>query len=100
MGKYKRLRAGERWSIIQPIIENQVSINSISTKSGVTDSVVREWVRKYQSSGMAGLQNGKSWKQYPSELKLKAIEDVLVHGMSLMSVIAKYEMSTHSVLSE
>lgn len=100
MGKYKRLNAEERWSIIKPIIEKQISINSISTKLGVTDSVVRDWVRKYESSGMAGLENGKGWKQYSSDLKLKAVEDVVVRGMSLTSVIAKYEISSHSVLRD
>lgn len=98
MGKYKRLSAGERWSIIKPIIENQVSINSISKSSEFNHTVISDWVRKFKSSGMEGLENGKSWKQYSSELKKQAVEDVMINGMSKKSVTAKYEISDPSVL--
>ena len=99
MGKYKRLSAEERWSVIRPIIENQVSTNAVSKGTGINYSVVESWVRKFNESGMSGLENGKGWKQYSIDLKLKAIEDVLIHGKSLSSITAKYEISNHSVLS-
>jgi len=98
MRKYHRLSAEERWRIIKANIEKQVSINSISTKSGVTGSVIQDWIRKYKESGMAGLENGKGWKQYSAELKKQAIEDVLINGMSYRSVTSKYKISSRSVL--
>ena len=99
MGKYRRLSLEERWSIIKPIIEKSVSMNSVSVKSGITYSTIRDWVRKYRSSGMAGLENGKGWKQYSSELKRQAVDAVLLHGMSKKFVTIKYEISDASVLN-
>ena len=98
MGKYKRLSAEEKWSIIRPIIESQVSSNSVSRKVGIDNYMIRTWVRKYKESGMEGLEKGKGWKQYSLELKRQAIEDVVVRGESKYSVIAKYEISSASVL--
>jgi len=47
---------------------------------------------------MSGLENGKGWKQYSSDLKVQAVEEVLIHGMSHQQVINKYEISGTSVL--
>jgi len=98
MGKYKRLSAEERWSIIRPIIEGKISAKRVSKQTGVGESDIRVWVRKFNESGMSGLENGKGWKQYSFELKKQAVYDVLENGMSKNSVVAKYEISGHSVL--
>ena len=98
MKKYERLNAEERWLLIKPIMENTASINSIATKSGHSELTIRDWIRKYNESGMAGLENGKGWKQYSSELKHQAVNDVVKNGMSLSSVTAKYEISSYTVL--
>jgi transposase-like protein len=100
MGKYKRISAEERWLIIKPIIEKQVSTSTVSAKSGIAESMVREWFRKYTESGMSGLENGKGWKQYSSELKKQAVEDALVNGLSKHEVVRKYEISSRSVLND
>ena len=76
----------------------KVSVNSISQKAGIDWTVISDWVRKYKTSGMAGLENGKGWKQYSSEMKIQAVEDVLIHGVSHQKVIHKCEISSTSVL--
>jgi len=98
MKKSKRLSSEERWSIIKPIIENNISLKSTSTKLGISTSVIRAWIRKYNESGMSGLENGKGWKQYSENLKIQAVTDVLVKGLSKESVVRKYEISDSSVL--
>jgi transposase len=100
MEKYKRKSAEERWTIIEPIINKKKSVKAMSKNYNIHESVISGWVRKYKASGMNGLENGKCWKQYSMVLKKKAVEDVLMHGLSLMSVTAKYEISSHSVLSK
>lgn len=98
MEKYQRLSAKERWEIIEPIIEKQVSLNSVSKKLGISTSTINRWIRKYKESGMEGLENGKAWKQYSYDLKVQAVEDVIIRGMSKSSVTSKYEISDDSVL--
>jgi len=55
MGIHKRLSGEARWSIIKPIIEKQMSINSVSKKAGMDYSTIKSWVRKFKESGMVGL---------------------------------------------
>lgn len=98
MGKYKRMNGQEKWKIIEPIIKNQITVNKVSKETGIITSVLWTWLRKYKEVGIEGLDNGKGWKQYSSKLKKQAIEDVLVNKMSKNSVIAKYEISSISVL--
>lgn len=98
MAKYQRLSAQERWNIIEPIIKGNKSIPSVSKSSHINKTTVSEWVRKFNESGMDGLENGKGWKQYSEELKLEAVEDVLIRKKSLSSVVKKYEISHNSVL--
>ena len=45
-------------------------------------SILNEWLRKYEMSGIEGVKNGKNWKQYSAELKIEAVEDVVIRGMS------------------
>lgn len=100
MKRYERKSAEERWIIIEPIINKRKSVKDMSKNYTIHDSVISSWVRKYKASGMNGLENGKGLKQYSIQLKKNAVEDVLMHGLSLASVTAKYEISSHSVLSK
>jgi len=99
MGKYKRLSADERWSMIEPVINNQGSIDSVAKNHGIHRSIVRDWVRKYRADGFAGLENGKGWKKYTKELKQQAVEDVVIHKCSKQEVVRKYRISSRSVLT-
>jgi transposase len=98
MKKYQRLSPKERWEIIKPIIEKETSLNSVSKKLGIGTTTINRWVRKYKESGMQGLENGKSQKLYSSDLKIQAVKDVIIRGMSKSSVTSKYEISDDSVL--
>jgi transposase len=98
MGKYKRLSSAERMEIIQPFMEGRCSINQIAKESGIDHTVLRDWIRKFKQDGIQGLENGKGWKQYSSELKKNAVEDVLLNNLSKHEVVRKYGISSRSVL--
>jgi len=49
-------------------------------------------------SGMEGLENGKGWEQYSAELKIEAVEDVVIRGMSKHGAVRKHEISSRNVL--
>ena len=99
MEKYKRLSADEKWEIICPVIEGKSSVKATAKKYEMTTSNITKWIRKYNQDGMAGLEKGKGWKQYSAELKANAVRDVVVKGMSINSVVKKYEISSDSVLT-
>lgn len=99
MEKYKRLSANEKWEIIRPVIEGKASVLAIAKKYEMAKSNITKWIRKYNQDGMAGLENGKGWKPYTADLKTSAVKDVVDNGMSLTSVVKKYEISSDSVLA-
>ena len=100
MAKYKkRLSSKERWAIIKPIIEKSRSINQVSKYTKIDCSVIKDWVRKYNASGIAGLENVKSWKPYSAELKYSAVNEFLVNNLSKSEIIRIYEISSRSVLT-
>ena len=98
MKKYERLSTEEKLKLIEPIISGKLSSKGAAQKNNMHESTLRDWIRKYNESGMQGLEIGKKWEQYSADLKIKAIEDVVVHGMSMRSVTAKYGISDASVL--
>jgi transposase len=99
MGKSKRLSAEERLEAIRPIIEGLSSPCRESKITGIHHTTLRDWMRKYESDGLQGLENGKGWKQYSEEVKLNAVKDVLEKGISKRQTIKKYGISDSSVLT-
>ncbi|WP_082389521.1 helix-turn-helix domain-containing protein [Lysinibacillus sp. ZYM-1] len=53
---------------------------------------------KYEAGGREGLQEATSCKFYSKELKLAAVKDYIQQNYSQMEVLAKYEISSTSVL--
>lgn len=99
MGKYKRLSSAERMKFISPIMEGKSSINQIHKETGISASVLKDWIRKYKQDGIQGLENGKGWKQYSKELKQQAVNDVLINNLSKSEVVRKYGISDRGVLN-
>lgn len=52
----KKLSSLERYKIIQPILENDVSSTEISKLTGIPSRTLRYWVKKFQEEGLAGLE--------------------------------------------
>jgi len=77
MEKYKRLSSAERMGFIRPIMEGKSSVTRVHKETGITASVLNDWIRKFKQEGIQGLENGKGWKQYTKELKHQAVNDVL-----------------------
>ncbi|KXT76765.1 Mobile element protein [Streptococcus sp. DD11] len=65
---------------------------------GVSDTTIRDWVRKYKQDGIDGLKESRTWKKYSQELKEQAVQDYLEGRGSLTAIVEKYDISTHYVL--
>ncbi len=53
---------------------------------------------KFEAGGREGLQEATSCKSYSKELKLAAVKDYIQRNYSQMEVLAKYGISSTSVL--
>lgn len=84
--------------ILQLFEEGQYSISELCEKFSVNDQTLYSWRMKYEAGERDGLQEATSCKFYSKELKLAAVEDYIQQNYSQMEVLAKYEISSTSVL--
>lgn len=71
---------------------------TISKQLGITECLVKHWIRVYQSDGFSGFDK-RVHTQVPAELKQQAVKDVLEKSLSFETVALKYKVSTSAVYS-
>ena len=72
--------------------------STISKKLGIHRSIVKNWIRIYQTNGVLALGKGNH-SLLPLELKQEAVKDVLEKSLSFESVALKYHVSKSAVYS-
>lgn len=88
----------EKMEIVKIVLEGRDSLNHLSKVHGVKDQTISKWVRKYQSDGIEGLQEARTRKVYPEEVRIAAVQEYLAGEGSLLALSEKYRLSSHSVL--
>lgn len=84
--------------ILQLFEEGHYSINELCERFSINHQTFHRWKMRFEASGCEGLQEATSCKFYSKELKLAAVEDYIQRNYSQMEVLAKYEISSTSVL--
>ncbi|MCD4693559.1 MAG: helix-turn-helix domain-containing protein, partial [Calditrichales bacterium] len=51
----ERAKSFERFRVLQPRIEDQISFTTISNKTGVSVSTLKRWMQRYRECGLIGL---------------------------------------------
>ena len=88
----------EKLEAVQLYLEQGQSISSLTRQFNVSETTIREWIRKYKQDGIDGLKESRTWKKYSSELKEQAVRDYLDGQGSLATIVEKYGISTDYVL--
>ncbi|QEA33190.1 helix-turn-helix domain-containing protein [Leuconostoc carnosum] len=88
----------KKLEIISKINTQGLTVRSVSHDYNISVSTIKDWLRLYDSFGISGLVPGTSIK-YPNEIKMKAIEDILVNHLSKADVLKKYKITQNSVLN-
>ena len=87
----------EKVSIVLGYLNNNESITSISEKCGVDVSIIRSWIKGFQSMGTDAFDNGKN-KHYSTLLKFSAVTDYLSGKGSLREICLKYKIRSNTQL--
>ncbi|MGB0404604.1 MAG: helix-turn-helix domain-containing protein [Fusobacterium sp.] len=98
MGKKSKFSIKEKEKIVLNFLSYEFSGRYIEKKFKVNRYVLDKWVRRYQSRGLAGLEDSKKWNNYSKELKKQAVLDAL-NGISTLEILNKYDISTDGVLN-
>lgn len=84
--------------IVQEHLNTDRSIHSLVAEYKVSKDSIKKWIYNYQTYGVEGLTESKSWKNYSDELKLHAVQEYLEGKSGLRQITLKYKISDDSVL--
>ena len=57
--KFKYWSAEEKYEIIKPILEYEITSGEVTRRTGINNGMLSKWVNKYKNEGMTGLENKK-----------------------------------------
>ena len=84
--------------VAKAYLNGEGSYQSIARKYDVGIASVELWVRRYQNHGESGFIRKPGNTAYSPEFKQKCAEAVIIEGNSVDDVVAKYNVSSRSVL--
>ena len=77
MSRRKRIEAEEKIRIAKVCVSGTTSLNAAAGQLGVHQSVVDDWVRLYQTEGIAAFLQRAGHRHYDPVLKEAAVKDYL-----------------------
>ena len=89
-----------RWriEIIQKYLSGAGSYAVIAKEYGIGETTLRDWVHRYLEHGEECFSIKKGNKTYSWSFKIKCIEEVLSGCETVNSIVAKYNISSRSLL--
>ena len=101
MGGKEQIAATEKLKYAQLCANGQMTQAEASRLLCVSDSVVNEWVRKYEHQGAEGFaREGRKEKHYSIELKLEVVKAYNSGEGSYASIAAKYGIRSRKQVYE
>ena len=88
----------QKLALLQMLDDGEYTLEEICRIHELTDKTLYRWQVKYETEGLEGLKESKTWKPYSKELKEAAVQDYTHHGLTINEVLAKYQISSDSVL--
>lgn len=98
MSKRSPKSVEEKLEVVNLYLTHHQSISSLVKQFGITNTTLREWVRRYEQDGVDGLKESCHWKAYSLELKEQAVRDYLEGRGSQRQIVQTYHISDSSVL--
>ena len=91
MGRSK-YKAEDKIRIVKACIAGEIGQTEASERIGADESMVRDWIRQYQTEGVAAVRPRTENRRYAPELKESAVKDYLAGGGSLRQICKKYNI--------
>ncbi len=100
MSKRSRYTKEEKYEILKEIELGNLSIEDVCQKYQMVDTTYRNWRFQYETYGLEGLKESRTWKKYSNELKQEAVLEYLNGKDSLLGICRKYGISGKSLLDK
>lgn len=88
-----------RARVSQEYIDGIGSVHFLADKYGIGYSTLRGWINEYRIHGISAFCHKKN-RTYSKELKMKCVEAVINGEGSVNDIIAKYGISSRSILRQ
>ena len=98
MSRHNSIPAEIRVHACQKYLRGECSICQAARILEVDSRTVRDWLRLYQSEGIAGLLEHHTYRSYPISLKIAAVQDYLSGQGSLDTICSKYHIRRRTQL--
>lgn len=89
-----------RAMIAQEYIDGKASSYELADIYGVNAKTIRRWAQRYREQGISAFIRSNGNLQYSSEFKYSCVELYISGQMSLDEIVAKYSISSASVLTK
>lgn len=94
-----RYSANQRQEAVEDYLKGNKTASEIRANLGIAStSTFREWVNAYREHGVSSFHVQKGNRACSSEIKMMAVEDYVSENLSPIQIIAKYDISSRSVL--
>lgn len=85
--KFKHWTAEEKYKIIKPILDLEISLAQVGKETGISNSMLFNWVNNYKEKGLNGLTSkrkpGNPLMKYSSKNNLTKEEQLEYENMKL-----------------
>lgn len=98
MSKRCKYSAEQKLSILREYEDGKLTQEQICSKYEINQTTFRCWRNKFESYGLAGLNEAKVLKEYPLELRMQAVSECIEGRDSIRGVARKYGISSKTVL--
>ena len=98
MSKRRRIKSEEKIRIAKACISGTMSLNAAAEQLGVHQSVVDDWVRLYQTEGLAAFLPREGNRRYDPMVEAMAVKDYLSGKGSIREICKRYKIRSTSQL--
>ena len=99
MPQKSKLNAEEKVEIIRKYQQGEISLAQAAREASVETATIYRWSTRYEAEGAGGFLSYQKNRVYPSELKLKAVQEYLSGSGSLREISKKYKLRNERQLS-
>lgn len=85
---------------VQEYLDGKGSYETLAAANGIGTTTLIEWIRKYKEQGSTAFYKQSGNAHYTKEFKMQCVEAVLRGEGSVDDIVAKYNISSRSVLND
>ena len=99
MQKSRKLSVEEKVSLARRCLRGEISHSEAACEAGIDKKTMARWIRQYEAEGIDAFRAGSN-RNYPVEMKLRAVADYVAGKGSQSSICKKYKIKDERQLRD